>query len=150
MNERSRGSEALAALDVLVGRWVVQILLPGIPPGEATFEWALDGHYLIERSTSPQPEFPDSISVIAPDDAGGYLQHYFDTRGVTRLYRMKLSGDEWLLTRTESDFSELSFWQRFAGRFSADRMAIEGRWEKSFDGGDHWDLDFGMTFARST
>jgi hypothetical protein len=140
----------LEALDALVGTWVTQVQVPGVAAGEARFEWALDGRYLLLRMTGPQP-YPASLSVIAADErsTGGYLQHYFDARGVVRLYRMQLRAGVWSLARTEADFSALDFAQRFEGRFSDDGARIDGHWDTSRDGGTTWELDFGLTFTRS-
>jgi hypothetical protein len=142
----------LAALDMFVGAWAAQIehpAIPDIPAGRVTFAWELDGRYLIQRTTTPQPEFPDSLSVIAPgDEEGTYTRHYFDTRGVSRLMHMHLTDGLWTLRRTEPDFSPLDFWQRFAGRFSDDGNRIDGRWEQSHDGGATWKLDFSERYTR--
>lgn len=40
--------------------------------------------------------------------------------------------------------------QRPDSEFSAGGSVIEGRWEKSHDGGAHWDVDFGLTYARAS
>lgn len=145
---------ALVALDVLVGEWTVR---PTPPPewgvtdtstlvGGVTFEWALGGAYLVGHSHAPDP-VPDSMTVIAPD-GDGYLQHYYDSRGVTRLYRMTLAGGVWTLLRTEADSSPLDFAQRFVGELGADGSTIDGRWEQSQDGGRTWELDFAITYRR--
>jgi hypothetical protein len=140
-----------AALEVFVGEWVEQMLVPDAPAGRATFEWTLDGKYLLQRSDSPQPDFPDGLVIISYDeDSGGYTQHYFDSRGVTRLYRMSLSDGVWTLLRDRPDFSPLDFAQRFQGTFSPDGNTIDGRWETSPDGGATWDLDFGLRYTRVT
>ena len=135
-----------------MGIWAERIDHPdltGIPDGRVTFAWTRDGRYLLQDSTIPQPEFPDSLSLIAPgDEDGTSLQHSFDTRGVTRLYRMDLRGGIWRLWRTEPDCSPLDFCQRFAGTFSADGNRIDGRWEQSHDGGATWEPDFPLTFTR--
>lgn len=147
-------SPALAALDVLVGEWTVR---PTPPPewgvtdpdsltGLVVFEWALGGAYLVARSHAPRP-IPDSMSVIAPD-GDGHVQHYFDSRGVTRLYRMTLAGGIWTLLRTEADFTPLDFAQRFVGEFAADASTVDGRWERSPDGGRTWELDFAVEYRR--
>jgi hypothetical protein len=94
---------------------------------------------------------PDSFAVISYDpEADEFLQHYFDARGVVRLYRMDLAEDVWTLARTEPDFTPLHFAQRFVGTFSSDRNRIDARWEISSDGGTTWDLDFPLTFTRRT
>lgn len=115
--------------------------------GTVTFEWALGDRFLLERSSAPAPA-PQSLAVIAPDEAtGAYRQHYFDDRGVTRVYKMTLAGGVWTLLRDEPDFSELDFFQRYTGTFSDDGNAIDGRWEKS-DDGESWELDFELVYER--
>lgn len=151
-DQQSERDPKLAALDTLVGEWTEHIDHPdmkGIPDGRVTFAWTLDGRYLLQSSAIPQPEFPDSLSLIAPEgEDGTYLQHYFDTRGVTRLYRMRLEDGSWRIWRTEPDFSPLDFCQRFEGRISEDGNRIDGRWEQSHDGGATWELDFPMSYTR--
>jgi hypothetical protein len=94
------------ALEVFVGEWIEQVLVPEAPAGRTTFEWMLDGKYLLQRADSPLPEFPDGLMVISYDeDSGTYTQHYFDSRGVTRLYKMSLGHGVWTLRRDRPDFS---------------------------------------------
>jgi hypothetical protein len=137
----------LAALDIFVGEWIEQVELPGAPPGRSTFEWDLKGRFLVQRALSPLPEHPDGLMIISLDQ-DGYLQHYFDSRGVVRLYRMTLEDDTWTLLRAEPDFTPLEFSQRFVGAFSLDGNRIEGRWETSHDQGQNWELDFPVSYTR--
>ena len=114
----------------LVGAWTQTARWPDGAEvrGRATFEW-LDGAYLIQRSTIDDP-IPDSISVIGPDASGERLvQHYFDTRGVARVYDIRL--DQGLLTieRDGPDFA-----QRFTGRLDPGGTRLEGAWEIDGDG----------------
>ena len=137
------------ALEVFVGEWVEQVLVPDAPAGRTTFEWMLNRKYLLQRADSPLPEFPDGLMVISyDDDSGTYTQHYFDSRGITRLYKMSLGDGVWTLWRDQPDFSPLHFAQRYQGTFSPDNDTIEGRWESSHDGGATWELDFGLRYTR--
>jgi hypothetical protein len=138
----------LAALDVFVGEWIAQVEVPGAPPGRSVFEWDLRGTVLVERALSPLPEYPDGLMVITPT-ADGYLQHYFDSRGVARVYRMTLTDRTWTLMRTEPDFSPLDFSQRYVGTISPDGNRIEGQWETSYDQGQSWEVDFPLTYTRA-
>ena len=96
------------------------------------FEWALDGTFLLQRVEISIPEAPDSLAVIGADPRGGaFAQHYFDSRGVVRVYDMTFEDRVWTLQRDSPDFSDLSFWQRYSGTFSADGDTIEGAWEMS-------------------
>jgi len=145
--------EALARLDVFVGEWVVEARFPGeqplvVPTASARFEWALDGRFLLQRTEVPIPEAPDTLSIIAVDpETGGYTQHYFDTRGVVRLYAMSLDAGVWTLTRESPDFSALDFRQRFVGTFGADGTTITGAWELSHDDAG-WEHDFDLTYRK--
>jgi hypothetical protein len=145
------GSQArddrLAALDLFVGEWIEQVEVPGAPPGRTFFEWDLKGTVLVQRAISPLPEYPDGLMIIslAPD---GYLQHYFDSRGVARLYRMSLEDHRWTLHRTEPDFTPLEFAQRFVSTITPDGTRIEGRWETSYDDGQTWEVDFPLSYTR--
>ena len=143
---------ALAALDAFIGEWIVEASIALIGPapveGRMRFEWALGGWFLVQRSEVSHPEAPDSMAIIGLDPAGdGYLQHYFDSRGVVRVYAMNLSDGVWTLIRDTADFSELNFSQRFTGIFSEDGCAIAGAWEMSQDG-VNWDHDFDLAYVR--
>ena len=86
---------------------------PGAPPGRAVFEWTLDKAFLTQRTEAPDPA-PDSLAIVTVDPRNGaYTQHYFDSRGVVRLYGMTLIRNIWTLTRDSPDFSPLDFHQRF-------------------------------------
>jgi hypothetical protein len=139
----------LVALDAFAGEWTVRADLADAPAGRTVFEWALGRQYLLQRSASPGPGVPESLAIVARGAAAGsYVQHYFDSRGVVRIYRMELRGRQWTLLRTAADFSSLDFSQRFQGEFSADRSVIEGQWEMSRDDGVTWSTDFGLTYTR--
>ena len=91
------------------------------PHERSRFEWALDGQFLLQRTEISVPEAPDSLTIVSVDlRTGAYTQHYFDSRGVVRLYAMSLADGVWTLTRESSDFSPLDFRQRFTGTFSDD------------------------------
>jgi hypothetical protein len=77
------------------------------------------------------------------------VQHYFDSRGVARIYRMSFADGIWRLSRSSADFSPLDFWQRFTGTFSEDGARIEGRWEIS-DDGSSWTVDFDLIYTKLT
>ena len=151
-----RGSEARERLDVLVGEWILEAQFPGDeqapregPRGLSRFEWALDRQFLLQRTEIPVPEAPDSLAIIGVDpETGAYTQHYYDSRGVVRLYAMSFADGVWTLTRESPDFSPLDFRQRFTGTFSQDANTISGAWEKCFSGAD-WEHDFTLTYRRA-
>lgn len=154
------GSAALERLGVFVGEWVLAVrfpdgeLAPYIasqegPQARSRFEWALDGKFLLQRTEVPVPEVPDSLAIVGVDLAtGAYTQHYYDSRGVVRLYAMTFADGVWTLTREAPDFSPLDFRQRFTGTFSPDRNTISGAWEKRF-GAAGWEHDFDLTYRRA-
>jgi hypothetical protein len=78
-----------------------------------------------------------------------YLQHYFDSRGVARVYEMSFDDGVWKLSRKSADFSPLHFAQRFTGTFSDDGRTIDGRCETSGDGSS-WEHDFDLTYIKVT
>jgi Protein of unknown function (DUF1579) len=139
-------------LDVLIGEWSIDARFPDAPPsdlrGRAAFEWMSGDRFLIQRWEVPVPEAPDGVAIIGFDEGRQtLLQHYFDSRGVARVYEMTLEGGVWTLSRTAPDFSPLSFSQRFTGTFSDDGMRIDGRWEKTGDTGE-WEHDFDLVYTR--
>jgi hypothetical protein len=68
-----------------------------------TFAWLPGRKFLIRRWEVPVPDAPDGIAVIGadPEREGEYLQHYFDSRGVARLYKMSFENGVWKLWRDE-------------------------------------------------
>lgn len=146
---------ALERLDPLVGTWNLEAAFPGRPAtgprgGQCVFEWMKGRQLLIQRTRSPVPQVPDSIAVIAYDpEKAELLQHYFDSRGVIRLYAMSFRDGVWTLLRDSPDFSPLNFAQRFTGSFGDDGDTIRGTWERSH-AGSTWQKDFDLIYRRVT
>jgi hypothetical protein len=151
MTEDSRSS-ALARLDAFVGEWTLEAEFPGGPSlsgGRVTFEWTLGRQYLLQRWEVEHPEAPDGLAVISAErDGERFVQHYFDSRGVVRVYRMTFRDGLWTLVRDAPDFSPLDFSQRYTGTFAPDGDSIGGRWETSQDGST-WELDFNLGYRRA-
>jgi hypothetical protein len=149
--ETSNRNAALERLRVFIGEWAIEISSmsfnsdpSAVERGRATFDWLEGGAFLIQLSEiSTSADFPRSIAIIAPDDAAEtYGMLYFDSRGVSRIYKMTFSGGIWTLWRDFPGFS-----QRFQGTFSEAQDIITARWEKSTDG-SHWEHDFALTYRR--
>ena len=142
---------SLQGLHVLIGEWDTEATHPRLPgtvvPGRCVFEWLEGEKFLILRSHSDHPDFPDGISILG--DTGGLRMHYFDSRGVARIYQMKLIDGVWALWRDRADLSPLDFAQRFVGTFSVDGQSIHGRWEACHDG-TTWEDDLKITYQRTT
>jgi hypothetical protein len=141
-------------LEAFVGEWSMEAVFPNAPPtdirGQTTFEWMPGRRFLIQRWEIPHPDAPDGIAIIGQgQDSHTYLQHYFDSRGVARVYEMGFANGVWRLSRQSPDFSPLSFSQRFVGTFKDDNKTIEGRWETSRDGST-WEHDFDLRYTRLT
>jgi len=139
----------LEELEPLVGAWTTEVRMPpggGEPVrGRTTFEWLDGGGYLIQRVTMDNPVFPRGVMVIGPT-AGGerIVQHYFDSRGVARVYEVSFEDRVLRLWRDK----DADFAQRYTGRLSADGTTIEGAWERS-DDGCNWEHDFDLTYTRA-
>ncbi|HEY4851000.1 MAG TPA: hypothetical protein VII22_09390 [Streptosporangiaceae bacterium] len=147
---------ALDRLDVLIGRWEMEASFgagyfgPGTPAttqrgGLTTFEWLEGRYFLIQRFVVDHPAAPSGIAIIGPGGVPGALeQHYYDSRGVARVYQAGLDGATWKLWREAP-----GFWQRYSGVVSEDGTMIAGAWEGSADGRD-WKRDFGLTYIKAT
>ena len=131
---------SIEALEPLIGRW--RIGVPGAG-GDVEFDWLGDKAFVVQRWRSDRPEFPDGIAIIAPDETGdGFVQHYFDSRGVARVYRTTLEDGVWRLWRDAPGFD-----QRYAGTLADDGATIAGAWEKRTDGAT-WEHDFELVYTR--
>lgn len=152
MNSPTR-KEMMSRLNFFIGTWAIEVIHPQIQAtpivGETSFEW-LNDSYVIQRTKIGKPEFPGSTVIYDWDDTKGqYVQHYFDSRGVTRLYEMSFEGAVWKLWRTEPDFSPLDFHQRFSGKVDETGNLIESSWEQSADC-VQWEHDFGLNYRRKS
>jgi hypothetical protein len=81
-------------------------------------------------------------SAIIGAPADRLTMHYFDSRGVHRVYEASLDDGVWKLWRAAPEFS-----QRFAGTFSAGGDTMSGRWQLSRDG-SRWDDNLEITYRR--
>lgn len=140
----------------LIGTWHGEGSIPIEPPMTITVEATVErmGAWLILRSTSEISEVPDNVSVIggAPDGEPQPM-HYFDARGVQRLFLMTLNGSTWTIWRAPGEDwngpDGPGFNQRFIGELAPDRTRIDGRWERGMgDAGDRWELDFPLVYTR--
>lgn len=144
-------NSALKDLEVLIGHWDMELSNAEFLPdpstkvrGHANFEWIEDGDYLVMRQGDKTAGPPYSTSIIGRDEAEEtYHMLYVDDRGVSRIYKMSLAGNEWRQWRESAGFS-----QRFRGSISADGNTISASWEKSYDG-ETWEHDFDVLYVRA-
>jgi hypothetical protein len=145
-----------------VGVWTTEATHPAVPGivvhGTATFEWLEGQRFLLNRARTDHPDFPDSLSVVGrmgQDRIGGadssvkrnadetpIQMHYFDSRGVFRIYEVSMDDSTWRWWRNAPGFS-----QRFVGRISADGDTISGSSQLCKDD-VHWADDLQITYRR--
>ena len=148
--QKFTGNPALERLGLFIGEWAIEITSmsfhtdpSAVERGHSSFDWIEGGAFLIQHSEISAADFPRSTAIIAPDDAAEtYGMLYFDSRGVSRIYKMTFHGGIWTIWREFPGFS-----QRFNGTFSDDNNVITARWEKSNDG-SHWEHDFDLTYTK--
>ena len=105
--------------------------------GRQRYERVLGGTFVRLDWTYDHPDFPDALALLT-DDA----MHYFDVRGVTRVFEVEFTDDGWSMERIDPEFS-----QRYTARYVGPD-AIESEGERSDDGGATWQHDFTMSYLR--
>lgn len=139
-------TDVLQGLHRLVGEWTTEMTHPAFPSlvvhGRTTFEWLTAESFLIVRSTTDHPDFPDSVSVIG--DTDGLQMHYFDERGVHRVYEVDFTDDAWEWSRDAPGFS-----QRFRGEFDEKGATITGLSKLCRDDRT-WADDLRITYRRTS
>jgi hypothetical protein len=159
-----RNDPSLVPLDRFVGSWTTEATHPSLPGavvhGTAEIEWLEGEHFLIQRARNEHPDFPDSISIIgftehdrvvddelgtaSPSEAESPLSmHYFDSRGVFRIYHASADHQALRLWRDSPGFS-----QRFTGTFADGGDTILGTWQLRTDD-VHWEDDLRITYRRA-
>ena len=142
--------------DPLIGRWHGEGEMPIEPPIRISADVKIEpfGEFIVMRSVGEPAEMPDAISIIggAPDGEPQPM-HYFDDRGVKRLFMTAVDGSRWTIWRAPGEDwngpDGPGFNQRFIGEISADGRTIEAQWERGMgDAGDHWEIDFPITYVR--
>ena len=146
-------AKPLDALQPFIGEWTVEgrhVAMPNVEiRGRSVFDWWGDRAFLMHRSTLDHPDFPDSIAVMGatrPD--GGLAQHYFDSRGVYRLFDMTFARGVWTLDRKAVSAKE--FDQRMRATFSDDGNTITAESDRSEPGAHEMKHDFTVTYRRAT
>jgi hypothetical protein len=139
----------------LIGEWHGEGEFPD-PPMKMSAETTIErlGEFIVMRSVAEPAELPDSISIIGGAAKGEpQPMHYFDGRGVKRLFLMAIDDSTWKIWRAPGEDwngpDGPGFNQRFIGEISAEGTTIEGRWERGMgEAGDQWEIDFPFTYVR--
>jgi hypothetical protein len=145
-NERSA---TLKRLEILVGKWDVELVFPSDPPSraqtQASFEWLDDSRFFLAyRAGTEGSGFPVGHCIIGADATMDiYTMLYSDSRGVARIYQMSLTNTEWRQWRDDPNFR-----QRFSATISEDGRTLKGAWEKAEDG-ENWKHDFDMIYTHT-
>ena len=144
----------MKAFEPLIGKWQGEGEIPIDPPMKISVEARVErlGEFIVFHSRGEPADVPDSISIIGGAPEGEpQPMHYFDARGVKRLYLTALDGSTWKIwTAPGEDWNGPNgpgFNQRFIGEISSDRTRIKGRWERGI--GDQWQLDFPIRYVRT-
>lgn len=141
---------ALADLAVLIGDWTMELSHAAFLPdpgamvvGKASWQWIEDGALLALSQGGPPPGTPAARWIVGRDEASPlYTVLYVDSRGVSRVYRMRFESGIWELWREATGFS-----QRFSAHLSDDMRTVTGTWETSLDG-TTWEHDFDVVYRR--
>ncbi len=141
---------ALKSLEVLVGRWEMELsnasFLPhptDIVNGQVSFEWVQDGAFLLMRMGDKASSPPAALWLNSRDEsAPDYMVFYYDSRSVSRVYGMSFLEGVWKMWRNAPGFC-----QRYEGMVSEDGKTVAGRWEKSSDGA-RWEHDFDVRYTK--
>lgn len=146
----ARPNPALKPLEGLVGEWKMELSNASFLPqpsstvkGSVSFEWMQDGAWLMMRMGDKPPSPPAAMWLIGRDESTpDYTVLYYDSRSVSRVYRMSFSERTWKMWREAPGFC-----QRYEGTVSQDGKTITARWEKSSDG-TTWEHDFDVKYTR--
>lgn len=145
-----------------LGHWTTEMTHPALPGvvvhGSASIEWLEGERFLIQRARTDHPDFPDSIAIIGftgsdrVDQGSRELQgeqteltmHYFDSRGVFRVYDAGVETDAITFSRLAPGFS-----QRFRGTFGDAGHTLSGMWQMQQED-QSWADDLKITYKRCT
>jgi hypothetical protein len=134
----------------LVGAWTTEATHPALPgtivSGTADVQWLEGERFLIFRAHNDHPDFPDSISILGETD--GLKWHYFDSRGVHRIYELSMTDDSWEISREVPASDAEAFSQRLVLTFEDNGNTMEGRSAISYDN-ETWRDDLQITYRRS-
>jgi hypothetical protein len=132
----------MSALDRLLGTWEITMYHSDMPEpvtGRQHYERTLDGAFVLQRWAYDHPDFPDALALLSE-----HRYHYFDVRGITRVFDFHVDDAGWSMILLEENFS-----QRQTARFRGPDT-IDSTGERSYDTGVTWQPDYTMTYRRVT
>jgi hypothetical protein len=139
----------LEPFNMLIGEWntvATHAYIPGTTfHGHTSFEWFEGGAFVVMHTELEPAGIPNAIAVIGSDDFKGELYMlYFDERGVSRRYALKMDENDWTFWRISP-----GFFQRFTGSLLENGSTIIGKSDLSKDDGRTWERDFEITYERA-
>lgn len=142
-----RPNPGLRPLSFLLGDWLTSGSHPAFPkqvlPGATSFTWDQGGAFLLMRSQTDHPAFPDGIAVFGSDSVlGAITMCWFDERGVSRLCSVSVTARE-----VAWHHNDPAFMQRVRMTASEDGLTIVSKGEMA-RGGKGWGPDLSQTFRR--
>jgi hypothetical protein len=132
----------MSVLDRLLGTWEITMHHSDMSEpvtGRQRYEPVLEGAFVLQHWTYDHPDFPDAMALLSQD-----RYHYFDVRGITRVFDFDVDDTGWSMIHLDEDLS-----QRQTARFRGPDI-IESTGERSLDTGVTWQPDFTMTYQGVT
>jgi len=138
---------SLEPLAFLIGEWATTGTHPAAPrdslPGLTTFAWAEGGAFLVMRSQTDHPDFPDGLAIFGSDNVlGAVTMCWFDQRGISRICPVTF-GDGWVSWHHDDP----AFMQRVTITAHPDGQGMTSRGEMSKDAAS-WTADLSQVFTR--
>ncbi len=130
----------MSPIDRLLGSWVFTMHHSGLAEpvtGHQRYERVLDGAFVLQHWTYDHPDFPDALALLSEQQC-----HYFDVRGIVRIFDLEIDEAGWSMVHLDQAFS-----QRFQTQFQGPDV-MTGSGEASGDGGATWQPDFTITYQR--
>lgn len=131
----------MSALDRLLGTWQFSMQHSAMAEpiaGRQRYERVLNGAFLLLHWSYDHPDFPDALALLSESQ-----YHYFDVRGIIRIFDFNVDDTGWSMVRLDEEFS-----QRVGTRFDGPDVMISAG-ELSRDTGASWQHDFTMISRRA-
>ena len=146
----------IETFEPLIGEWHGEGEIPIDPPMRVSAEVTIErlGEFIVIRTVGEPAEMPDTLSIIGGAPEGEpQPMHYFDSRGVKRLFMTALDGVDLEdlararrgLERPRRPGLQPALHRRDLGRRQHDRRPLGAR---PGEAGDQWELDFPIDYVR--